>query len=63
MIEKAYIHSHNVYFSPNRTSNVPLTASFMQNYDDVELGADVKLRNGPQHQTHAVPNPYSTSEL
>lgn len=35
----------------------------MQNFDDVELGADIKLRNGPQHLPQAIPNPYSTSEL
>ena len=50
-------------YSPTRTSIEPLTVGFVKNYDDVEFGADVKLRNGSSQLPHAVPNPYSTSEL
>ena len=49
--------------SPTRTTIEPLTASFMKNHDDIDFGADVKLRrNGSNRLPLAVPNPYSTSE-
>ena len=51
-------------YSPTRTTIEPLTASFKKNCEDVEFGVDVKLRsNGSSNLPHAVPNPYSTSEL
>lgn len=53
---------HIHFFSPSSITNEPLTASFMKNYDDLDFGADFKLR-GNGTLPHAIPNPYSTSEL
>ena len=42
----------------------PLEASFANKLDDTDFGGDLKLRsNGSRRLAHAVPNPYSNSEL
>ena len=50
-------------YSPFRNTKESLTANFMKSHEDVDCGAHVKLRCGSQHLPHAVPNPYSASEL
>ena len=50
--------------SPTTTSIERVSASFRKNHDDIDFGVDVKLRsNGSKRSLHAVPNPYSNSEL